>query len=154
MNNQYRIRWMIRVDLPRVLEIEAANYACPWEEADFLESLRKNNQIGMVVENSQDRVDAFMIYEPQKRVLRLIKIVVHPDHQRKGLGKLMIEKLKSKLRPDHRDKLRVVVDETDLETLNFFKALGLRAKRVKWASRIEEPDQIVMVYHVSSDCPV
>ena len=49
------IRWMIRRDMPEVLQIEAASFEFPWLEDDFIRCLRQRNCIGMVAEYD-DRV--------------------------------------------------------------------------------------------------
>ena len=56
------IRWMIRRDMPDVLEIERQDFEFPWIDEDFIRCLRQRNCIGMVAEH-EDHVVGFMIYE-------------------------------------------------------------------------------------------
>ena len=56
------IRWMIRRDMPEVLQAEQQSFEYAWTEDDFLRCLRQRNCIGMVAEH-QDRIVGFMIYE-------------------------------------------------------------------------------------------
>jgi len=42
------IRWMIRRDMPEVLDIESGSFEFPWSEEDFIRCLRQRNCIGMV----------------------------------------------------------------------------------------------------------
>ena len=49
------IRWMIRRDMPEVLDIERDSFEFPWSEEDFMRCLRQRNCIGMVAERG-DRV--------------------------------------------------------------------------------------------------
>ena len=56
------IRWMIRRDMPEVLEIEQSSFEFPWTEEDFIRCLRQRNCIGMVAEYDE-KVVGFMIYE-------------------------------------------------------------------------------------------
>ena len=42
------IRWMIRRDMPEILEIEKQSFEFPWCEEDFIRCLRQRNCIGMV----------------------------------------------------------------------------------------------------------
>ena len=44
------IRWMIRRDMPEVLQIERTSFEYPWSEEDFIRCLRQRNCIGMVAE--------------------------------------------------------------------------------------------------------
>ena len=55
------IRWMIRRDMPAVLEIEGASFEFPWSEEEFIRCLRQRNCIGMVACRN-DEVVGFMIY--------------------------------------------------------------------------------------------
>jgi len=57
-----QIRWLIRRDMPEVLEIERANFEYTWTEEDFLCCLRQRNCIGMVAEIAHN-IEGFMIYE-------------------------------------------------------------------------------------------
>ena len=47
--SEVHIRWMIRRDMPGVLEIEKLSFEYPWTEEDFIRCLRRRNCIGMVV---------------------------------------------------------------------------------------------------------
>ena len=49
------IRWMIRRDMPEVLDIENRSFEFSWTEEDFIRCLRQRNCIGMVAEHD-DRV--------------------------------------------------------------------------------------------------
>jgi len=40
------IRWMIRRDMPEILEIERQSFEFPWCEEDFVRCLRQRNCIG------------------------------------------------------------------------------------------------------------
>ena len=42
------IRWMIRRDMPEVLQTEQESFEHSWTEEDFLRCLRQRNCIGMV----------------------------------------------------------------------------------------------------------
>jgi ribosomal-protein-alanine N-acetyltransferase len=43
---EVQIRWMIRRDMPEVLEIERQSFEFSWTEEDFLCCLRQRNCIG------------------------------------------------------------------------------------------------------------
>ena len=66
-----QIRWLIRRDMPEVLEIERASFEHAWTEEDFLCCLRQRNCIGMVAEHDHEIV-GFMIYELHKAKLRIL----------------------------------------------------------------------------------
>ncbi len=120
------IRWMIRRDLPTVLEIEESNFEFPWTEDDFLRCLRQRNCIGMVVE-LDDEIVGFMIYELHTNRLHILNFAVAEFAMRRGIGTALVDKLVSKLSPHRRNRIVLEVRETNLDAQLFFKSLGFRA---------------------------
>jgi len=90
------IRWMIRRDMPEVLQIERHSFDYPWTEDDFFNCLRQRNCIGMVAEHG-DRVVGFMIYELHKTRIHVLNFAVAEAHRHCGVGSQMIAKLSAGL---------------------------------------------------------
>jgi ribosomal-protein-alanine N-acetyltransferase len=129
--NQARvhIRWMIRRDMPEVLQTEQESFEFAWSEEDFLRCLRQRNCIGMVAEQA-DKVVGFMIYELHKSKLHILNFAVHPGLRRGGIGKQMVAKLISKLSSHRRTRITLAVRETNLTAQLFFRAQEFKAVRV------------------------
>ena len=123
------IRWMIRRDMPEVLEIENASFEFPWFEEDFIRCLRQRNCIGMVAEYDE-HVVGFMIYELHKSRLHILNFAVHPDFRRSVVGGQMVAKLISKLSHQRRTRISLEVRETNLAAQLFFRSQGFRATTV------------------------
>jgi ribosomal-protein-alanine N-acetyltransferase len=123
------IRWMIRRDMPEVLDIERDSFEFPWYEEDFIRCLRQRNCIGMVAEHGE-RVVGFMIYELHKTRLHILNFAVAGDMRRRGVGMQMAEKLVSKLSSQRRTKITLEVRETNLAAQIFFRQNGFRAVSV------------------------
>lgn len=128
------VRWMIRRDMPEVLDIEKDNDR-GWVETDFLRALKQRNCIGMVCESKPSRhnwarILGFMIYELFKDRVEVIKFAVHPNERRKGVGKALCDKLKSKLSSHRRVRLVIEVPDNALDAHLFFKAQGFEATRI------------------------
>lgn len=123
------IRWMIRRDMPAVLEIEELAFEYTWSESEFRRCLRQRNCIGMVAERD-DRVVGFMIYELHKHHLHLLSLAVHSKHPREGIGGELLQKLYSKTYPDRRRFILTEVRETNLTAQKFFRRMGFRAVNV------------------------
>ena len=123
------IRWMIRRDMPEVLQTEQDSFEYAWTEEDFLRCLRQRNCIGMVAEQGE-KVIGFMIYELHKAKLHILNFAVQPTCRRLGVGGQMVAKLISKLSSHRRTRITLEVRETNLPAQLFFRAQGFKAVRV------------------------
>jgi len=123
------IRWMIRRDMPEVLEIERRSFEFPWSDEDFIRCLRQRNCIGMVAEHD-DRVVGYMIYELQRNRIHVLNFAVAPDRRRQGVGSQMVAKLIAKLSAQGRTRILLEVRETNLAAQLFFRENGFRAVSV------------------------
>lgn len=128
------IRWMIRRDMPEVLDIEMSSFPDPWTEDEFARCLRSRMTIGMVVESiqpgRQDRIVGFMIYELGKTQLEILNFAVNPDDWRKGAGTALINKLKGKLSLQRRVRILSEVRESNLDAQLFFRSQDFIATRI------------------------
>lgn len=120
------VRWMIRADMPSVLEIEKASFEYPWTEDDFIKCLRQRNCIGRVVDRGKDCA-GFMVYELHKKLIEVLNFAVAPDHRRTGVGEAMVDTLKGKLSMQRRKAVSLPIRETNLPALQFFRSQGFRA---------------------------
>ncbi len=123
------IRWMIRRDMPEVLQTEQESFEYSWTEEDFLRCLRQRNCIGMVAEQGE-KVVGFMIYELHKAKLHILNFAVHPQFRRGGIGAQMVAKLISKLSSHRRTRITLEVRETNLPAQLFFRSQGFKGVRV------------------------
>ena len=145
------IRWMIRRDMPEVLQTEQESFEYAWTEEDFLKCLRQRNCIGMVAECGE-KVVGFMIYELHKTKLHILNFAVHPSFRRHGVGGQMVAKLVSKLSSHRRTRITLAVRETNLPAQLFFKALEYRALRVlRGYYEDSGEDAFLMQYRIADD---
>ena len=145
------IRWMIRRDMPEVLEAEQQSFEFPWSEEDFLRCLRQRNCIGMVAEHGE-KVVGFMIYELHKAKLHILNFAVHPSWRRQGVGAQMVAKLISKLSSHRRTRITLEVRETNLAAQLFFRKQDFRAMKVLRAYYEDSgEDAFLMQYHFGND---
>src|SRR3979409_2745945 len=145
------IRWMIRRDMPEVLQTEQESFEYAWTEEDFLRCLRQRNCIGMVAEQGE-RVVGFMIYELHKSKLHILNFAVHPGFRRSGVGAQMVAKLISKLSSHRRTRITLAVRETNLAAQLFFRSQGFKAVRVLRAYYQDSgEDAFLMQYRLADD---
>jgi ribosomal-protein-alanine N-acetyltransferase len=145
------IRWMIRRDMPEVLQTEQLSFEYAWNEEDFLRCLRQRNCIGMVAEHGE-KVVGFMIYELHKNKLHILNFAVHPAWRRLGVGAQMVAKLISKLSSHRRTRITLEVRETNLAAQLFFRRQEFRAVRVLRAFYEDSgEDAFLMEYRFGDD---
>ncbi len=123
------VRWMIRRDMPEILEIERKSFEFPWTEENFLCCFRQRNCIGMVAERN-DRIVGFMIYELLQSQLHVMSFCVAPWARRQGVGSRMVEKLTRKLSQQRRQEISLEIRETNLSGQLFFRNQGFAANAV------------------------
>lgn len=145
------VRWFIRRDMNRVLEIEGQSFDHHWSEEDFLACLRQRNCIGMVAE-AEDRVLGFMLYELHKTRLHVLNFAVAPEARRSGVGTAMIQKLVNKLSQQRRQEIVLEVRETNMAAQLFYRARGFRAVSVLRGHYVESgEDAYLMVYRLGGE---
>lgn len=118
-----QIRWIIKRDSDRVREIENAAGG-KWRPNDLATSLRYRDSIGLVYEVDHF-IQGFIIYRLSKKSIEIMKLVVDPNFQRKGIGSEIINRIKEKLL-HRRTSLIVEVSETDIGAQIFLAKNGLK----------------------------
>jgi len=142
------VRWMIRRDMPDVLGIEHASFEFPWCEDEFLRVLRQRNCIGMVAEQGE-RIVGFMIYELHRNRIHVLNFATHPEFRRQGVGRQMIAKLVGKLSTQRRNRIALLVRETNVAAQFFYKMMGFRAVEVIREHFVDTgEDAYGMLYHL------
>lgn len=144
------IRWMIRRDMPEILNIENNSFEFPWSEFEFINWLRNRSVIGMVAENCE-RVVGFMIYELFPQFLNVQNFAVDPLFRRQGIGRQMVDKMVSKLSPQRRRRITLSIRESNLEGQLFFRTMGFSCESiVKNYYADSDDDSYVMVRRLIS----
>lgn len=146
---QVRIRWMIRRDMPEVLDIENESFEFPWPDEEFRRCLRRLNCIGMVAE-VDDKIAGFMIYELHSTQLHPLNLAVGHRWRRCTVGTQMVQKLVSKLSQHRRTRIVLEVRETNLPAQLFFRSQGFRAVSILRHFYEDTPeDAYVMQYRLA-----
>ena len=125
---QVEIRWMLRSDYPKVLDIEWRAYDDPWTEEDIASWLSKRNCIGLVAE-AGGKVCGYVVYTLHKKRLEIVNIAVDPQHEGKGIGSKIIDRLKYKLTVStNRTEIKIIVSEYNDGVQLFLRRAGLLRK--------------------------
>lgn len=124
------IRWMIRRDMPEVLNIESRSFDYPWTEQDFLNCLRQRNCIAHVAEY-EDQILGFVVYKLSKSKITILNLATHPEFRRRGVASRIIQKMKNKLCQQRRRNLDLHVSDDNLSMQLFLKQMGFLAKHIE-----------------------
>ena len=145
------IRWLLRRDMPEVLQVEQLSFEYAWTEEDFLRCLRQSDCVGMVAEHAEN-VIGFTIYELHEKKLHIPDFAVHPSWRRAAVGSQMVAKLISRLSSHRRTRITLEVRETNLVAQLFFRKQGFRAVRVLRAFYEDSgEDAFLMEYRLRSE---
>ena len=125
-----RIRWMIRRDMPSVMEIENDSFVDPWEEEEFVEFMIKRNRFncGKVLE-VDGLIIGFVLYSLDESYVSLETLAVTPDYRGLGFGSLLLNYVATKLTTSRKETYAEIC-ESDLPAQLFLRANGWRAYRV------------------------
>jgi ribosomal-protein-alanine N-acetyltransferase len=126
---QIHVRWMVRRDMPEVLDIEEESFEFPWLEEDFIRCLRQRNCIGMVAEH-KEQVVGYFFYALHATRIHLLNFAVAPAYRRRGVGQQMLARLLAKLSAKRRNRLELNIRETNVAAQVFFRDNGFRAVSV------------------------
>ena len=124
-----QLRWMIRKDMPQVMTIENGGPGSSIQEEEILGMLRNKCTIGMVAELG-DEVQGYLVYSLESDTLRIERFRVGEPYRRNGIGRLMAEKMASKLEAQRRTMIEIDLSERDIDSQLFFRAMGFKAVQV------------------------
>lgn len=120
------IRWMIRRDMPSVMEIENNSFLDDkFDEDEFLYYLKKRQVIGIVAE-SGDHVIGHALYWLKAERVEIIKMAVHADWRRKHVGVAMMRKIIKDMFGTKRVRVLFPVPAINVICNDFLRAMGFK----------------------------
>jgi [ribosomal protein S18]-alanine N-acetyltransferase len=125
-SDEILIRWAIRRDFDRIMEIERASYDEPWTESEMLDYVRSKTGIAMVA-CVGDQVVGSILYDRQPDCFQVDAVSVDPSWRREGIGSAMVTHLARKTGPNGKRCCSTMVRESNLGALSFFRSLGFIA---------------------------
>lgn len=123
------VRWWKRADYVACAEIDQQSFQRPWN-VEKLESVNRMANCFAKVAECQGRIVGFVIYESPKHVESIVRLAVAPDVRRTGIGSQLIAALVAYLTPRGRNRIEVVVPETNLIAQKFFASRQFLATEI------------------------
>ncbi len=123
------IREMTNDDLGRVIDVEIAAYQHPWTLGIFRDCIRVGYSCWVYEDN--DVVVGYGIVMLSGAEAHVLNLCVHPEHQRKGIGRLMLDHLTQISRESGADTIMLEVRQSNIIAIQLylsadFHQLGLR----------------------------
>lgn len=125
-SDEILVRWMIRRDFDRVMQMERESYPEPWTESEMMDYVTSKTRIGMVA-CMGDLVVGSMLYDRQPNHFHIDAVTVDQDYRREGVGSAMLRYLAKRVGHNGKQYCATVIRETNLEALRFFRASGFVA---------------------------
>ena len=85
----YKVSLMDHSDLKEAYEIEKQTNPSPWSEENFISSYEAGHKSLVCRVNSI--IIGFIIFSVINKEIHLLNIAVHTEHQKKGIGSLLME---------------------------------------------------------------
>lgn len=143
------IRVMLFSDIQDVAKIENENYDFPWCLDDFICVLKKQNVMGIVVE-ANNKILGYAIYEITKTRINILNILVDAKNRKKGIGKMLIHRIMSKILKRRR-KIAIHVPDNNLDIQLFLKNCGFVATEIIKNYYRNSEDAYLMEYYASKE---
>lgn len=142
------IRTIYRPDANAILQIERDSFEFPWTASDFIRCLGRDYTIGVVADCGGD-VAGFVIFELLSQQIRLLNIAVDQRFRRRGIGRLLVDRVIGMLSGLHQRRLVLEVRESNLTGQIFFRSCGFKAVAVLHDFYDDTPeDAYRMVYRI------
>jgi ribosomal-protein-alanine N-acetyltransferase len=142
------IDWGMGSDLHAIVDVDRQASGDPWSINDMAACMTNISNVTRVIRHavvsdvdiattsevsSRTRLVGFECYRSMNGRVTLYKIAVHPDFQRRGVGRLLIDSLRHAMIRNRREYAVTAVRETNLIAQQFFRAVGFRAIGVERA---------------------
>jgi ribosomal-protein-alanine N-acetyltransferase len=119
---------MLSSDYADATEIDRLSFHHPWDSEQYNKALRCPHTIGLVAEYGHCIVGV-CLYGVHAEHYHLLRLAVHPDCRRAGVGRILVNRLAAKVTPK-RPRIVLEIPETQLDGQLFLRRMGFRATEV------------------------
>ncbi len=125
---QRLVRRLAYSDLPAVASIERRSFPAPWSLAMFVLELSKPSGICLAATEGE-RLVGYAICARYDRVWHLMNVAVEPELRRRGVGRLLVERVIEESGRELQFTLEVRV--SNREAIAMYERLGFRSAGVR-----------------------
>jgi len=147
-----RIRPMSEADLSAILHIEQAAYSFPWSETIFQDCLRVGYCCWVI--ESDGVLVGYGVMALGAGESHILNLCVHPDYQRMGLGRVMLEHLLDVAHKHHVDMTFLEVRPSNFQAIKLYMGAGfdeVGVRRNYYPAKIGREDALILARSISTD---
>jgi ribosomal-protein-alanine N-acetyltransferase len=115
---------MRQVHIAGVLEIEHEAFSAPWTAQMFLQEVEENSFSRSYVVLDNGRVAGYFVAWFLRREVHLLNVAVAKSHQRKGIGRRMLQYLIDLAKSEHKDMITLEVRESNEVAIRLYRSFG------------------------------
>ena len=119
------IRKIREEDVPQIHEIEKLCFAMPWREESILHDVKENVVARwLVLDGGEGQVLAYAGMWFVLDEAHVCNVAVHPDHRRKGYGRMIFEALERLAQENSMSMMTLEVRRSNIAAQNLYHACG------------------------------
>ena len=140
----YKVSLMDHSDLKEVYEIEKQTNPSPWSKENFLSSYEVGHK--SLVCKIDNIVVGFIIFSVINKEIHLLNLAVHSEHQKKGIGSLLMETMLKQASVMGVSKVYLEVRSKNEKAILFYKKYNFikDAVRVNYYTGKNSDDAVLM----------
>lgn len=139
------LREMHLADLDAVMRIEQGVHAHPWTRGNFTDAL--NSGYVCKVYEADGKMLGYFIFMPAVDEIQLLNISIASAHQRKGLGRMLMEETMKIARGMNMQRVLLEVRPSNVAALGLYRKAGfsqIGLRRGYYPAGNEREDAVVM----------
>jgi [ribosomal protein S18]-alanine N-acetyltransferase len=118
-------------DLDSVETIERASYPTPWSRSMFAAELRKPSALALGAYDEAGELVAYAFASRYVDAWHVMNIAVAPDHRRRGIAALLLERLFEVTATDQRRGYTLEVRVSNHDAIRLYERLGFEARGIR-----------------------
>ena len=140
----YKVSLMDHSDLKEAYEIEKQTNPSPWSKENFFSSYEVGHK--SLVCRIDNKIIGFIIFSVIKKEIHLLNIAVHTEHQKKGIGSLLMETMLKQASVMGVSKVYLEVRSKNEKAILFYKKYNFikDAVRVNYYTGKNSDDAVLM----------
>lgn len=140
----YKVSLMDHSDLKEAYEIEKQTNPSPWSKENFFSSYEAGHK--SLVCRIDNIIVGFIIFSVIKKEIHLLNIAVHIEHQKKGIGSLLMETMLKQASVMGVSKVYLEVRSKNEKAILFYKKYNFikDAVRVNYYTGKNSDDAVLM----------